>query len=251
MMSITFLMFVSPFCAALTIPSAPPDSRRLILVRHGAVNREMHNPPIKAGALYGGDLEVPLSELGEAEAVAAAVCIGEELGSEVRLVCSSPMLRAIFGANAIAAEVQPRMVGRLDITTYELLREIGRGQWTNLTRDEIAAQWGDDAFDRCAREDDFGRSVGGEGIGDLRERVMVARDYILKKLQPGTAAVVVSHMWVTRTILADALGESNVLNVDVPTASISVVDCESRPAAAYCCLFLRLYLRLFLRLCLR
>ena len=58
--------------------------RRLILVRHGAVDRERAEPPIRPGAFYGGNVDVPLSALGEAEAVAAARLITAEHGGRVQ-----------------------------------------------------------------------------------------------------------------------------------------------------------------------
>merc|ERR1712013_946667 len=94
----------------MQLPPIQVDAKRLILVRHGSVSRRDHNPPIQPGALYGGNLEVPLSAKGEQEAASAAAAIGEYVKSSgpdaVQLVTSSPMERAVFGAEAIAAAVQ-------------------------------------------------------------------------------------------------------------------------------------------------
>uniref|UniRef100_A0A7S3F0X5 Phosphoglycerate mutase (2,3-diphosphoglycerate-dependent) n=1 Tax=Haptolina ericina TaxID=156174 RepID=A0A7S3F0X5_9EUKA len=207
----------------LEIPPTPFGARRLILVRHGAVARELHEPPVKPGALYGGNVDVPLSQLGEEEAAAAAAFI-ETNCFDVRVIFSSPMKRALYGARSVCDVLKPSVVGGLEVCTSSALREIDRGEWTNKTRDEIAAQWGADAFERAAREDEFAGIYGGEGMGQLRERVLGCRDFILKRLQPDMSAVIVSHLWVTRCLLADALGEPDVLNVDVPTASISIID---------------------------
>ena len=215
---------------ALRLPPTPLDARRLILVRHGSVDRAAHDPPIPDGALYGGNLEVPLSAKGREEAEAAAAVIAEyaAVGEEVQFVASSPMQRALYGAEKIASAVQKYHIGQVDIATYELFREIDRGPigtgWTMLTREEIAEKWGEDAFDRSCNEADFGRTFGGEGMGDLKERVLTARDFVLKKVRPGGAAVIVSHMWVTRAMVADAIGEDDYQKVNIPTASISVID---------------------------
>lgn len=213
---------------ALTLPPTPFDAKRLILVRHGSVDRAAHEPPIPDGALYGGNLEVPLSAKGKAEAAAAAEVIGQFAADNapgaVHIIASSPMERAVFGADRIAEAVSPHIIGSIGVSTYPQLKEIDRGDWVNLTREQIAERYGADAFERAALEDEYGRTFNGEGMGDLRERVMVARDFVLQKLRPGAAAVIVSHMWVTRAMVADALGEDNVLNVDIPTASISVLD---------------------------
>ena len=43
----------------------------------------------------------------------------------------------------------------------------------------------------------------------------------------GGAGVIVSHMWVTRAMVGEALGEANPMNVEIPTASVSVIDYPS------------------------
>ena len=50
------------------------------------------------------------------------------------------------------------------------------------------------------------------------------RDALLPTIEPGKAAVLISHMWVTRALLGEALGEDDPLAVDVPTASVSCVE---------------------------
>ena len=40
----------------------------------------------------------------------------------------------------------------------------------------------------------------------------------------GGAGVIVSHMWVTRAMVGEALGEDDPTKVEVPTASVSIVD---------------------------
>ena len=228
-------------CAfALRLPPTPYDAQRLIIVRHGSVARNLCDPPIAEGALCGG-LEVPLSEQGKAEAAAAAETLAafaqDNPPAAVQYIASSPVEHAVYGADQIVEAVQPHSIGRLSTATYGGLREIDQGEWVNKTRTQIVAQWGDDAFERAAGEDDYGSTHGGESIGELRERVLTTRDYILKKVRPGSAAVIVSHLWVTRTILADALGDAespvDLLSLDVPAASISVIDytAESWPPA--------------------
>ena len=50
------------------------------------------------------------------------------------------------------------------------------------------------------------------------------RDACLSSLPLGSAGVIVSHMWVTRAMAGEALGEDDPMKVDIPTASISVID---------------------------
>jgi len=66
---------------------------RLLLVRHGAVI------PPKPGCIYGA-WDVELSELGKAEAHAAAAFLKKE-ENRIDVVYHSPLKRAVFGAQEI------------------------------------------------------------------------------------------------------------------------------------------------------
>jgi broad specificity phosphatase PhoE len=218
------------------IPAVAADTKRLILVRHGAVNREKSQPPIKKDGFYGGNVNVPLSDVGEAEAIAAAKLIAAEFVNDVAAIESSPMRRALFGARAIGTALANAVApmdwkSPMDVLTFEEYREIDRGPigkgWTDLTAEEIEARDGPNAIEKfalCTTPGAYREINGGEGFCDLRSRVLGRRDAMLAELQPGRAGVIVSHMWVTRAIVGEALGESNPMNIDIPTASISTID---------------------------
>jgi broad specificity phosphatase PhoE len=220
--------------SAVGLTRVAPDARRLILVRHGAVSRENCETPLKPGAFYGGNVEVPLSKEGEAEAIAAAQWIASGYNGAVSTIWASPMRRALFGARAIGtalAAAQDVWSPPMNIETSEAFREIDRGPigkgWTGLTAAEIEERDGPNAIARFAMETTYGayREInGGEGFCDLRLRVLEQRNKVLEKMPLGSVGVIVSHMWVTRAMLAEALGELNPMNVDVPTASLSVID---------------------------
>ena len=65
----------------------------------------------------------------------------------------------------------------------------------------------------------------GESMGDVRDRVLEARDALLGDLGDG-GAVVVAHLFPIRAILADALGKplEEWSDIAVPTGSISLVE---------------------------
>lgn len=214
-----------------------PNARRLILVRHGAVNREKASPPIKSGGFYGGNVDVPLSAVGEAEALAAAKQIATEHSDEVMGIWASPMKRALFGARAVGTALAVKQsegakwAPPMEIVTHEDFREVDRGPigvgWTDLTAEEIEARDGPNAMEKFALEavpGAFKAINDGEGFCDLRERVLRQRDVVLDAVPLGSAGVIVSHMWVTRAMVGEAQGEPNPLKVDIPTASISIVD---------------------------
>ena len=219
-------------CMSTTIAAG---HRRVILVRHGAVNRERAEPPVRPRAFYGGNVDVPLSVLGEAEAMAAAKLIQAEYGAQVSKIWSSPMRRALFGARvvgtAIAADSKSTWTPPMPVEQFEAFREIDRGPiglgWTDLTPEEIEARDGEGVLWKCANEQTLGtwkKINGGEGFCDLRARVLAQRDALLRALEPGRAGVIVSHMWVTRAMVAEALGEADPTKVEVPTASVSMTN---------------------------
>ena len=74
----------------------------------------------------------------------------------------------------------------------------------------------------------FARRFARRSIMTVKNRVMGALNEIVKSTPDGEATCVVSHLWVTRSMISDALGldPSKMNEVDIPTASISCVDYE-------------------------
>ena len=84
-------------------------------------------------AFYGGNIDVPLSEVGESEAKAAAAYIAKTHGGDVCAIFSSPMARARYGAQAIAASLARATIApQLSVHAYEAFREFDRGLWRSL-----------------------------------------------------------------------------------------------------------------------
>jgi len=143
----------------MSTESIAPSFRRAILVRHGAVDRARAEPALKPGAFYGGNVDVPLSKVGEAEALAAARLIATDYSAQIGTVWSSPMKRARFGARAVGtalAAAAETWSPPLPVEEFEAFREIDRGPigigWTGLTPEEIEARDGPDAIWRCVKE---------------------------------------------------------------------------------------------------
>jgi broad specificity phosphatase PhoE len=72
------------------------------------------------------------------------------------------------------------------------------------------------------------REHGGESLEDLRTRVLGVRDRILETHSELSAVALVSHMFPTRAILADALNLdlTEWSQLEIPTGSISLVEYE-------------------------
>ena len=169
--------------------------------------------------MYYGALDVSLSPLGEEEAKAAALYLEQ---FDLEFVVSSPLSRAVFGAEQVLG-LQKKT--DLDVVKMEGFKELDRGSWCGMTKDEIGA----DAmakFDAC---DENATPEGGESYNALKKRVLQDRDAVLDRLSAGNAATIVSHLQVTRSMLSDALGipTGEMAGLGIATASVTCIDYDT------------------------
>ena len=197
--------------------------KRLFMVRHG----EVINPGGDR-AVYYGAMDVPLSLLGELEAIEAAAYLSK---FNLQHIASSPLSRAMYGANQVLSR-QSETNDSADIIIYEGFKELDRGAWCGLTKEEIGV-------DNLARFDACDESVtpgdGGESYPTLKRRVLKARDELLQITDVGRASAIVSHLQVTRAMLSEALGVDvkELAGLKILTASISCVDYCSTTGKEY------------------
>ena len=194
-----------------SIPEVAPTARRLFLVRHG----EVINPGGDRAVLY-GSMDVSLSKTGELEAQSAGEFLSQfQLGH----VFSSPLSRAIYGAN----EVWKRQQNALgNVVVLDGFKELDRGDWCGLTKEEVGEALMA-RFDAC---DESATPANGESFTALKSRVVNALHESLSRMDPGTAACIVSHLQVTRCMLSEALGvpTSEMTRLKIATASITCID---------------------------
>ena len=119
---------------------APPetaDATRIILVRHGetALTRQ---------GRYSGRGDVPLSDEGEAQAMAAGGRVAG-ISRDVSAVLCSPLRRCTRTAELIAAEL-----GGVSVTVVDDLIECDFGAWEGLTFAEVQERWPDEMRDWLA-----------------------------------------------------------------------------------------------------
>ena len=109
--------------------------------------------------------------------------------------------------------------------------EIDRGRWVGFTKVELENLHPGD-LEAHAQDPWEWRDHGGESLGDLRRRVIGARDRICAAQKPGDSVVLVSHMFPTRAILADALDLdlTDWDKIEIPTGSISLVEYAGKQA---------------------
>ena len=163
-------------------------------------------------------MDVPLSPLGESEAKAAALYLEQ---FDLDLVVSSPLSRAVFGAEQVLGLQNKEMA----VVKMEGFKELDRGSWCGQTKDEIGAE-AMAKFDAC---DESVTPEGGESYITLKERVLQGRDAVLDRLPAGKAAAIVSHLQVTRSMLSDALGipTAEMAGLPIATASVTCIDYDA------------------------
>lgn len=203
-----------------SLPMLRESSRRIFFIRHG----EVINPGGDRKVYYGA-MDVSLSSLGKEEAKAAARYLQLY---DLDIVASSPLSRAIFGAEQIIKLQKKNQLSDVDAPGVLILdgfKELDRGSWCGLTKDEIGVEMMR-KFDAC---DEKVTPDGGESLSFLENRVLSARDELLKQVPIGRAGAIVSHLQVTRCILGDALGipTSDISDLEIATASITCIDYDS------------------------
>jgi broad specificity phosphatase PhoE len=184
------------------------EATRVVLVRHAETDESAR------GRCY-GRLDVRLSAQGlrQAQALAAAVA-----GVSLAAVYASPLSRALDTARPIV------VAQGLEPIVLDALAELDFGEVEGLRYDEIEAErpelfraWMDEPARVCF--------PGGEGLSDLRARVLPALEQIRARHEREAVAVV-AHGGVIRVVLAEALGlgDGALFRLDQAEGGVSVVD---------------------------
>ncbi|GAA4394709.1 histidine phosphatase family protein [Tsukamurella soli] len=183
------------------------EPTRLILLRHGQTAASVRR-------LYSGHGDPPLTEIGRAQAAAAAEQLG---GVPIDVAYTSPLGRARETAAAVAG---PR---GLHVTVEPLLIETDFGGWEGLSfpaareRDpELHARW---------LADPTVPAPGGESFDEVLVRVTALRDRLVAD-HPAQTVLAVSHVTPIKTMLRIALGgTADVLyRMHLDLASVSIVE---------------------------
>jgi ribonuclease H / adenosylcobalamin/alpha-ribazole phosphatase len=192
---------------------APPSmesATRLILVRHGET-------AMTAQGRYSGRGDVPLSEQGEAQAMAAAGRVAG-IARDVTAVVTSPLMRCVRTAELIAAEV-----GGVDLTVIPDLIECDFGDWEGLSFAEVQERWPDEMT--AWLDSTSVAPPGGESFQAVAKRVRGALATVLSSY-PSGVVVLVSHVSPIKLILRDALAASDAFlhRLFLDAAGVSTMD---------------------------
>ncbi len=174
----------------------------LFLVRHGqtVMNR---------GGRFQGRADAPLTELGEAQAGAAAEALA---GCGATSIVSSPLLRAA----QTAARIAPTL--GVDVVLDERLIELDYGAWDG---EPLASVSGDD-WARWRADPGF-TPPGGESLLTVWDRAVACADALLA---PGRTVIAVSHVSPIKAIVAWSIGAGieATWRMHLDVAAISAVD---------------------------
>jgi probable phosphoglycerate mutase len=193
---------------------APPDSlenaTRIILVRHGET-------ALTKQGRYSGRGDVPLSDEGQAQAMAAGGRVAG-ISRDVTAVLSSPLSRCVRTAELVAAEV-----GGVPVTVVDDLVECDFGEWEGLTFAEVQARW--PAEMAAWLGSTSVAPPGGESFEAVATRTRSALATALKSYAGGVI-VIVSHVSPIKLILRDALAASDSFlhRLFLDAAGVSTMD---------------------------
>lgn len=165
---------------------------RILLARHGET-------PWNAEGRYQGQIDIPLSEVGEQQARR----LGERLGDfAITRAVASPLARARRTAELALGEARAATLGFDDG-----LKEIGHGDWEGLLAAEIRERdparlqaW------REAPESVLMPGPGGESLRNVADRAWPAFARACEGLAGDETLLVVAHDAVNRVLLCRILG---------------------------------------------
>jgi ribonuclease H / adenosylcobalamin/alpha-ribazole phosphatase len=192
---------------------APPsmdNATRLILVRHGET-------ALTKQGRYSGRGDVPLSDEGQAQAMAAGGRVAG-ISRDITAIVSSPLGRCVRTAELISAEV-----GGVPVTVVDDLIECDFGDWEGLTFAEVQERWPHQM--RAWLGSTSVAPPEGESFQAVAKRVRGAMATILKTYAGGVI-VVVSHVTPIKLILRDALAASDAFlhRLFLDAAGVSTMD---------------------------
>lgn len=181
----------------------PPDTCLIYLVRHGATENNLADPPI----LQGCHVDLGLSPNGRRQADRTAGLLREY---PIAAVYSSPLQRARETAEIVASPHQ------LTIKLAAGIAEVDVGQWERRSWREIK-QTEPEAYRRFRADPATHGYVGGENLTQVQQRVSAAMGGIMTE-NLGRRIIVVAHNVVNRVFLASLLyiplAKARTLNQD-------------------------------------
>ena len=188
--------------------AAPGPPTTTVLLRHGQT-------PLSAAKRFSGRGEAALTEVGTAQAAAAAQRLARRGG--IGFVVSSPLERARRTAETVAGALE------LDVAVDDDFVETDFGDWEGLTFAEVRERWPDEMAAWLA--DPAVAPPGGESFAATTKRVLRGRDRLVET-HAGETVLVVSHVTPIKILTQDALEAppSALYRLHVDLASLAELD---------------------------
>jgi probable phosphoglycerate mutase len=188
--------------------SARGRATTTLLLRHGQT-------PLSAERRFAGRGDIPLTETGRRQAVAAAARLAARGGIDV--IVSSPLRRTRRTAEAVAEATGAPVVVDDDLVETDF------GKWEGLSFAEAGAQDPDEM--RAWLADADAAPPGGESFATAGRRVLGALDRLLAAY-PERTLLIVSHVTPIKTMLCRALlaPPAALFRIHLDVASLCEVD---------------------------
>lgn len=174
----------------------------IFLLRHGQTEFNV------AGKVQ-GQLDSPLTALGEAQAVAMGRALAAQICGAPITITASPLGRTQHTARIVASAL-----GGPEVNLDPRLAEVAMGQWQGLTRPEIDARWPDHRA-RAARNMWFFAAPEGESHAKVAARCQSLLDDLKAR---GGLHVLVSHAITGRVLrgLFAGLAPEKAARLEIP-----------------------------------
>jgi ribonuclease H / adenosylcobalamin/alpha-ribazole phosphatase len=178
-----------------------------VLLRHGQT-------PMSVQKRYVGRSDVPLTDLGVRQAVAAAKRLAS---AGLDVIVTSPLRRAVQTAEEVAAATGAPVVAD------EGFRETDFGAWEGLTFAEVRGRWPAEMTAWLA--DPAVAPPGGESFTEVSERVTAALLRVLAA-RDRQAVLIVSHVTPIKMLVAKALlaPPAGLFRMHLDVAALSEID---------------------------
>ena len=178
-----------------------------VLLRHGQT-------PMSVQKRYAGRSDVPLTDLGVRQAVAAAKRLAS---AGLDVIVTSPLRRAVQTAEEVAAATGA------PVLSDEGFRETDFGAWEGLTFAEVRERWPAEMAAWLA--DPAVAPPGGESFTEVSERVTAALHRVLAARER-QAVLIVSHVTPIKMLVATALlaPPAALYRMHLDVAALSEID---------------------------
>jgi probable phosphoglycerate mutase len=178
-----------------------------LLLRHGQTSMSVQKR-------YAGRSDVPLTDLGVQQAVAAAKRLAS---ADLDAIVASPLRRAVQTAEEVAVATGAPVV------TDAGFRETDFGAWEGLTFSEVRERWPAELTSWLA--DPAVAPPGGESFAEVSERVTDALHRVLSARERQTV-LIVSHVTPIKTLVTAALlaPPAALYRMHLDVAALSRID---------------------------